>query len=331
MKDGANQDQRPASFAGSLEAVIIGGHSYTKHPQHWYHDGSFGFLVEDTAFLLHGSVLSGKSAVMADLLSLPQPSMSLNASNDGILGDMVLNGVPFVALHDRALDFSNVLDFIYPKTLPLARTNHLDADELMGIVRFAGKYLIDDLKDWAVMELSDNHLILPQDHSSKYYLDRHYSNPNFCVGVIEFARECSLPGFLPFAFYALATQDWNRRQAEDILCLDQLSVDDRHRIQCGRIALTRAVVEKGCQRPEYGIARDHCEAEGCQRGQDISLWTNPSGVWNELLLHPIEELEMRIGYQNGGFCDDCIDEMQNEAQVIRDDLVSRLFEFFKLE
>ncbi|KAG8909478.1 hypothetical protein FRC01_006908, partial [Tulasnella sp. 417] len=289
---------------------------------HWYNDGSFGFLVEDTAFLLHASVLSLKSAVMADLLSLPQPSNTLNAPNDGSHGDLVLNGVPFVVLHDRAVDFANVLDFIYPRTLPLARTSHLDADDLMGIVRFAGKYLIDDLKDWAVMELSDNHLILPQDSSSKYYLDRHYSNPNFCVEVIQFARECSLPGFLPFAFYALATEDWDRRPLEDIHCLDQLSLEDRHRIHCGRIALTRAVVEKGCERPEYGIARELCPSAGCRKGHDIAQWTNPSVLWNELLLHPIEELEMRIGYQNGLFCDDCIDEMQNEAQVIRDDLVS---------
>ncbi|KAG9035008.1 hypothetical protein FS837_002071, partial [Tulasnella sp. UAMH 9824] len=202
---------------------------------------------------------------MADLLSLPQPSVPLNAPNDGTLGDIVFNGVPFVVLHDKALDFANVLDFIYPKTLPLARTTHLDADDLMGIVRFAGKYLIDDLKDWAVMELSDNHLILPQDPSSKYYLDRHYSNPSFCVAVIQFARECSLPGFLPFAFYALATEDWDRRPMEDILCLDQLSLEDRHRIQCGRIALTRAVIEKGCERPEYGISREFCPNAGCRK------------------------------------------------------------------
>lgn len=329
MINGANQSQSPAPSLGVPETVVINGHLYAKHRQHWYYDGSFGFLVEDTAFLLHGSVLSVKSPVMADLLSLPQPDTSLD--DDQSLGDITFNGIPFVELHDRAMDFGNVLDFIYPKTLPLVRTTHLDADDLMGIVRFAGKYLIDDLKDWAVMELSENHLILPHDSSSKYYLDRHYSSPDFCVRVIQFARECSLPGFLPFAFYALATEDWDRRQPEDILSLDQLSMEDRHRIQYGRILLTKAVVEKGCQRPEYGIAREFCPSAGCRKGHDISQWTSPGVVWNELLLHPIEELEMRIGYQNGLFCDDCIDEMQNEAQVVRDDLVSRFSEFFKLE
>ncbi|KIO15674.1 hypothetical protein M407DRAFT_13190, partial [Tulasnella calospora MUT 4182] len=119
---------------------------------------------------------------MSNLLSIPHPSPP-NPFDELEKQDVIIDGVPFVVLHDNAMDFAHVLDFIYPKMLPRARTGHLDAHDLMGTVRLAGKYLIQDLLKWAVAKLGKEFL-LRQDHRSfaEALQDaKRYSDPKFCV------------------------------------------------------------------------------------------------------------------------------------------------------
>ncbi|KAG9043288.1 hypothetical protein FS837_009774 [Tulasnella sp. UAMH 9824] len=211
---------QPNAVAILDKAVVFGGHTYTMHSQHWYDDGNFGFLVENTAFLLHRSFLARRSSVMADMFGLPQ-----RASSQVTEAMETINDIPFVVLQDKANDFANVLDIIYTDITMAGERSDLDAATLLGIVQFANKYLFDKVKEWGVSQiLSSRSLLVVETEELRSSLrDGSYSHPNFCVQVIQFARECSLPQFLPLAFYALATTDWrgkietNQSFAETVL------------------------------------------------------------------------------------------------------------------
>lgn len=217
----------------SQDPVVIKGQRYWKHDDHWYEDGNMAFLVETMAFRLHGSVLSRRSPVMANLLSLPLPAPPY-PFDESDNSDAIIDGVPLVVLHYKVRDFAHVLDFIYPNSLPAARTGHLDVHDLMGMMRLAGKYLIEDLLEWAVSKLGKEFLLLPETRSFKEALEdfERYRDPHFCVQIIQFSRECSLPQFLPLAFYALATTDWDMFPGA-ATCLEELSSEDQCRIHEG--------------------------------------------------------------------------------------------------
>ncbi|KAG9024888.1 hypothetical protein FS837_005154, partial [Tulasnella sp. UAMH 9824] len=252
--------------------VFIDGRSYAKHHEHWYEDGSFGFLVEGMAFLLHRSLLSRRSSVMEDLFTLPQgttpddPDLTNRAT-------ATFNGISFATLHDKADEFASLMDLLYPATISNKAREDLDAVQLIRVTLLADKYLFQDIKEWAIGELESKHLLVGEGERPLAALRKSkYSDPGFCVQVIQFARMCSLPQFLPFAFYALATADWTKRHGEGFLLLDDLSPQDRCRIQEGRIMLTQAVLKRACTMPENGNSGSKCSNHGCS--QDSALWTD---------------------------------------------------------
>ncbi|KIO15675.1 hypothetical protein M407DRAFT_34741 [Tulasnella calospora MUT 4182] len=314
----------------SSDPLVIKSRLYRKHKHHWYDEGNIAFLVENTAFRLHGSVLSRKSSVMADLLSIPNPSPSnpLDKSDDR---DIIIDGVPFVVLHDKAKDFSHVLDFIYPKTLPGAQTEHLGVHDLMGMVRLAEKYHIQDVQEWAVSKLGKEFLLQKGHRSFARALkdEKRYADHEFCVQVIQFARRCSLPQFLPLAFYALATKDWSARPGAAI-CLQKLSLDDQCRIHEGRAALTREVLIRAWTMPENHGAVVKCSSWSCKR-IGPTLWKDAMERWENLMLHPLEELESRLSHLHASLCAGCMTEIHRRTREFRDDLVRLLANFFTLD
>ncbi|KAG8909055.1 hypothetical protein FRC01_007173, partial [Tulasnella sp. 417] len=242
--------------------IIIGGREYAKHPVHWYEDGNVGFLVEEIAFLIHRGVISRKSSVIKTLID--SPSTMLPEGSTPTSGQPHLtspHGIQFVPLgaDDRAIDFARALDFVYPDVLPSTRAPLWSAVDFMGLVRLTHKYLIQDLKTWAVSKLERKHLLLPRDKSVTGALKKTYSNdPTFCVDVIRFSLQCQVPQFLPLAFYALATMEWSDHPREAALCLDQLSPADRCRLIEGRGALTKAVKAKDSSIFESGLMEGCC-------------------------------------------------------------------------
>ncbi|KIO25656.1 hypothetical protein M407DRAFT_236844 [Tulasnella calospora MUT 4182] len=308
----------------AASTLLIHGKRYRKHEHHWYEEGNFGFLVGDIAFRLHRSILSRRSSVISDMFRTPQPLFPIPEISNS--GDNVI-GVPFMELQDRAEDFAHVLDFIYPNSLPAAQTGHLGVKDLMGTVRFTGKYLIDDLKEWAISALDAR--LLPSAKLSLKALRETpslYADSKFCVEIVQFSRECSLPKFLPLAFYALATAEWDQIPG-GVSCLDQLSSQDRARVHEGRLALNKAVLEKVVSLSEKLPRREDCTQGDCKPME----WVNPSIRWKGLMLHPLEELEVRIESKFAKFCVDCKKNVVNKVQAVRDDLMVRLTEFFKLE
>ncbi|KAG9042823.1 hypothetical protein FS837_010333 [Tulasnella sp. UAMH 9824] len=309
----------------AFSAILVHGKSYQKHEQHWYDEGNFGFLVGTTAFRLHRSILSRRSSSIADMFRTHQHSFAISETSSP---EDTIAGVPFVELPDQPEDFAHVLDFIYPDSLPAARTAHLGVMDLMGVVKFAGKYLIKDLEGWAISTLGAEHLLPSTKSSPKALLENKslYADPDFCVEVVRFSRECRLPQFLPLAFYALATAEWDQT-AGGAFYLDQLSAQDRASVHEGRLALSKSVLENVPSLSEKLLRRENCTQGDCKEMQ----WVNPSVRWKGLMLHPLEELDLRRNSKFAKFCVDCKSNAVTQFQTIHDDLLGRLTEFFKLE
>ncbi|KIO25660.1 hypothetical protein M407DRAFT_8308 [Tulasnella calospora MUT 4182] len=321
--------QEPNSAAILEKAVVFGGRTYTIHSRHWYDDGSFGFLVESTAFLLHRSLLARKSLVMADMFGLPQRSSSSPGTSDHT--PETINGIPFVILHDKADDFTHALDIIYTG-VSMTGPIEIGTTALMGLIQFANKYLFDKVKEWAVSRILSSHLLLVVGDApcTSSLQDALYYDPKFCVRVILFARECQLPQFLPFAFYALATTDWSQKSPEDFLSIDQISPEDRWRIQEGRLKLTKSLLDRAYEMPENGCTGEPCRDMTCRKGS-FSMWIDPTARWRELHLHPLEELEFRLPLEYGVLCEICRTDVVAGTRALQDHLVSHLTKFFHLD
>lgn len=303
---------------------------YLKHQRHWYEEGNIAFLFERAAFRLHGSVLSRRSTVMADLINVSRPSPS-DSSADPDNRNLIIDGVPLVVLHDKAKDFAHVLDFIYPNALPAVQPKHLDVHDLMGMVRLAGKYLIQDLLEWSVSKLGGQFLLLPDHHSFAKALkdEERYLDPEFCVKIVQFSRECSLPQFLPLAFYALATKDWSARPGA-VTCLQQLSREDQCRIHEGRVALTREVFRKAFTMPENHGAAVKCKSWSCNYIKP-TMWLNARERWENLMLYPLEELEHRLSMRHTSLCKECNTTIRSRTLAFRDSLARQLRNLFTLD
>ncbi|KAG8951691.1 hypothetical protein FRC04_005712 [Tulasnella sp. 424] len=316
------------------DTVVLDGRTYARHPRHWYDDGSFGFLIEKTAFLPHRSLLAKRSSAMADLFSLPQYPRSevSEVSDDMDHKPGNISGIPFVVLQDKAEDFANVLDIIYTDITMASEKCHLDLAALMGVIRLSNKYLFDKVKEWGVSQVLSSQLLpVVEDESLRPHLPEGlYSDPRFCVQVVQFSRECHLPQFLPVAFYALATTDWSRKSSEDFFSIDKLSAEDRWRIQEGRLALTKSLLDKAYKMPENGCTGERCADDpNCRKGLP-GLWHKPTKRWRELQLHPLEELELGLPPEYVVLCEACRTSLQPGTKALRDDLVSHLPEFFRL-
>ncbi|KAG8923580.1 hypothetical protein FRC01_012586 [Tulasnella sp. 417] len=228
---------------------------------------------------------------MADLFIVPQ-GLPPDAPDSPNRANAVLNGIPFVKLHDNKDDFANLMDLVYPATITNKAKDSLDAVRLMRVIHLADKYVFEDIKEWGVGELESKHLLAGDGDPPVVALrSGRYSDPHFCVQVAQFARECTLPQFLPFVFYALATTDWTQ-EPERLLLLDDLSPRDRCRIQEGRLSLTKAVLKQAYSMPENGNSGVRCTAHNCPK--DSAIWGDPLARWTALLMHPLEELQRRL-------------------------------------
>ncbi|EKM50260.1 uncharacterized protein PHACADRAFT_264877 [Phanerochaete carnosa HHB-10118-sp] len=114
------------------------------HPEMSFDDGNIMIVAEKTSYRVHRSVLSRKSALFKDLLSLPQPD-----------SEEKLDGLPVVRLLDPAEDVTMLLDAIYNG----AKYRYRD-DETPGwaivrrLLNLGTKYQVEELRDEAIHQLN---------------------------------------------------------------------------------------------------------------------------------------------------------------------------------
>lgn len=237
-------------------------------------------------------------------------------------------------MHDNPQDLANTLDFIYPIHVPHDSALPLPHTTLMGLLRVASKYRIADLQKWGLKELKSV-LPLQADYlSSTGNTDRVYKYVSIkdAMDVILFARELKLPCFLPLAFYALATNEADGETVESSAVLQKLSLVDQLRLKKGYQVMIRWIMVEGRKLAENGFGEARCAY--CKWGRaDVFDPQKAEDRWNELVLHPLEEVERRLAYDTTNWlcANPCAAEFVQNTRHFRQTFAKALPFFFALE
>ncbi|KIO18639.1 hypothetical protein M407DRAFT_31715 [Tulasnella calospora MUT 4182] len=303
--------------------VTIGGARYRQDPDHWYDDGNVILIAGETAFRFFKSILSKRSQVMKDMLDLSQRT-TINRTH--------FEGVPAVQLDDNPRYFSLLLDAILPRD----SANHpisekLGPGSLIGVARIAKKYQVNDVVARAGSIL-ENILPTKQQPGKKIFAwTGSYAIPR-CVHIINWARFCGLPQFLPLPLYFLATNEWDFESEdgdiETLKVFHRLSPQDQLRIHRGRVNLQALMAQIGI--PEW---RKECRNHGCGMGQYGPRWKSSTGTRRRtLFLHPLEELENReSGYMFHDLCSGCSEAFAVSNRAMKNQVLDELDSCFDLD
>ncbi|KAG8913594.1 hypothetical protein FRC00_002055 [Tulasnella sp. 408] len=297
--------------------ISIGGITYYQHPTHWYSDGNAVFLVENTIIQVFGGIINRRSSVLRALLEAPDE----------------IGAHP---LDDNLTEFSLFLDAIMPQTCskPRIPTDKEEWRSLIGLIRVAHKYEVDDIGTRAVEVLEE---ILPTIQRPDQNTDV-YGDPEAAVDVINFARHCHLPQFLRSAFYALVTQEWTNYPL-NTNPLTRLSSEDRMRVQQGRMRLQSEVMGMASGRWENCNGRKSLDHILCKKDKDCwggwgdGAWPKEDDAirWKNLLWHPLDELKQRAEMPKHRYiCTPCWNEFVEANKRMRVDLIDKLANIFIL-
>jgi len=297
-----------------------------RSPQHYYSDGTFIFIVENVVFRVYRDLLGRRSEVLRDLFALPQLSEpGLKGQGEGFWED----GTPVITLHDKAADFTNLLDMLMPGSI-LGREQSPSFDELAGLVRICDKYIIDDVKNWALSWLDE---VLPMEIDDIDKLETVYSDPTLIARVINFSQEFGLIQYLPLAYYSLSFFNWHKSNMEEFSQVyHSLSPWDHHRLQVGRLALQGHIFGRLSELPDMGKAPCTSSPVGgqpaCSRARSATKpWIRPM----EGFIHnPLQELHSHVKPQRE-LCYRCARESIEAYGLLRHDIFRELPRFFLLQ
>lgn len=328
--DGAGSEKGATTPAASVSIDTRSSvRSLSKHPMHYYKDGDVAFVVEDYVFRLHRSILEAQSNAMKDLYSIGEV--------DG-KQDKIFDGVIAVRLNDSSKDFSNVLDIVYKHRPTISnhalspdnqisatssssrkKLANLKVDELVGVIRVAWKYELEDIANEAVSRIDRLLPLTERQDIPKLSVYKADSGLALAANVINLSRECQLPRFAPMAFYALATAEWT---TDDFQALSSvfpiLSAQMHLRLNAGRVGLQKALMGR------VVTSQERCS--GCSSRP----WSDPTKV----ILHPLETLSQQ-GTENEegspGKCADCSEPTKNTKNELLKDVLHGLPSFFNTE
>ncbi|KAG8941576.1 hypothetical protein FRC04_004157 [Tulasnella sp. 424] len=328
MSDAANPSQ--------MMSITIDGITYKKHEKHWYPDGNIIFTVQDTVFRLFQSFLIRRSEVMELVLMVPQSNELPDFPSNTQEQQPMFDGVPVVRLDDLARDFALLLDAILPQTYASAPVSS-DTPwwHLLGLAQIAQKYGVNDVVAKTVTILDE---ILPTTKNLGVY-----AGPTDPIRVIEWARRCSFPQFLPMAFYYVTTIEWGLNNMP-LRMIQRLHPRDLIRIQRGRAKLHSEVINAvltrwensciGALKPDKGCPSRN---RSCWVGYEGKAWNTHTNEarWTNLLLHPLDELSKRVYDRETiplrDICEVCREEFISANKRMRLDLVGKLDSIFSLD
>ncbi|KAG8941575.1 hypothetical protein FRC04_004156 [Tulasnella sp. 424] len=293
-------------------SITISEVPYKIDTTHLYPDGNLIVLVENTAFRVFQSFLTRRSGVIESALALPQPQRLNNPESPVRIRRDTFDGAPVLQLDGPAVDFTLLLDVVLPQTcatVPISTKTKWS--RLLGLAQIAQNGLTG-------------------------------LGAQSTPSIIHWARSCEFHQFLPMAFYYLVTGEWQfdprNRQA-----MESLSARDQLRAQQGQAQLQAAVVRLALSRWEnYPIGNsklgNRCPDRRfhCWVGYGGKIW--PSGDngtrWTNLLLHPLEELQMRADGKVANLssvCEYCRGAFVAANRSMIDYIVKELETLLKLE
>jgi hypothetical protein len=303
--------------------------SQTKpHPVHYFEDGNVVFIVGEFQFRLLASMLTRKSKILKNIVS--KQSIHLSDAKSISSEDDIDFGVPTIRLDDDAEDFAALLDKLMP---PSSIPPPLNMERLHAVLRLSEKYGFDDVRGGLVKTLDTSfpHTLDHLDFDPELRIYADLATPAFLISA---ARSTDRPHLLTLAFYALATKEWADTPATQA-ALSILSPADHIKIHRGRAIMQKWIMARAIVMPENCMERKHCTNRRligqCAMGLNINeVWPSPAHVMNELLRDPLLELSNRRKRPYLSLCKPCAEEIIASSKSIRDELFSRLPDFFGL-
>ncbi|KAG8977510.1 hypothetical protein FRC05_001368 [Tulasnella sp. 425] len=94
--------------------------------------------------------------------------------------------------------------------------------------------------------------------------------------------------------------------------------------------------------PEDHGSEERCSTSSCRKGRPTmgeiaAVWPGPTTGppaakrWEDLVLHPLEKLELGCSMSYKHLCQGCADDAKARSRVFRDELVGQLIKVFQLE
>ncbi|KAF5331467.1 hypothetical protein D9758_015483 [Tetrapyrgos nigripes] len=200
-------------IAASSSLFDTDGKELHRHPDLWFDDGSVICRAENTLFFVHMSQLSRHSVCFKDMFSIGTQSNS-DAGNISIRsknGTTEYPECPVITLHDSAEDVGNLFTALYDGP-NFGNNDRDDFRVVSGVLRLSSKYIIDSLREKAILHLSQawpttlKAWDAREDNARAFEMKTGSSSGHVYpspIAVINLAREVDAPTLLPSAFYDL--------------------------------------------------------------------------------------------------------------------------------
>ncbi|KAG9217509.1 hypothetical protein CCMSSC00406_0008621 [Pleurotus cornucopiae] len=171
-----------------------------KSTQFWFSDGNVILVSKPhMGFKVHRGQLARHSDVFSTLFDVPQPP-----------NQPLIDGCPFVELHDNPLDLAHFLKALYDG-IYFSGPKAGDFPAVAGVLRLSTKYFVEHLRqqclqrlhhDWpATLVEWDRREDAATTANGQYSPRIYYPHP---ILVIQLAMELDIPSIAPAAFYDLA-------------------------------------------------------------------------------------------------------------------------------
>ncbi|KAG9006503.1 hypothetical protein FRB93_008631 [Tulasnella sp. JGI-2019a] len=319
-----DDDLLSIATASELRDGLSDRSKYTQHPKHYYDDGNIIFCVELTLFRLYRGLLARHSEVMRNMFSV---ASSEPASQDTI------DGVPTVTLHDSAIDFACLLDFLLSPNIPPYPRAPPTFETCLSLLRISSKYCFDEIFNGAVWHLRQT---LPTS------LEDFIANPGLTMftdiraaQVVTAARQFNLPEFVPLALYAITTYAWGSELDPADLVLSALPPADMARTVVARTAIHSEALKVAFTMHEHGLIASSCtnpvsHSRTCAKGKPGMLWMNPSEALEEFLRNPLRQLVIRDRCEFHSLCKGCVDGIRAKMAADLEMLFEKLPAIFML-
>ncbi|KAF4568613.1 hypothetical protein EYR36_010625 [Pleurotus pulmonarius] len=171
-----------------------------KSTQFWFSDGNVILVSKPhMGFKVHRGQLARHSDVFSTMFDIPQPP-----------NQPLIDGCPFVELHDNPLDLSHFLKALYDG-MYFSGPRAGDFPVIAGVLRLSTKYFVEHLRqqclqrlqhDWpATLAEWDRREGAATTAEGQYSPRVYYPHP---ILVIQLSTELNIPSIAPAAFYDLA-------------------------------------------------------------------------------------------------------------------------------
>ncbi|THU97761.1 hypothetical protein K435DRAFT_857319 [Dendrothele bispora CBS 962.96] len=189
-----------------------------RHPDLWFEDGSVVCRAENTLFFVHMSQLARHSVCFRDMFSIGTHSTGTEASIKSESGVDEFPDYPVITLHDSAEDVGNLFTALYDGP-NFGNNDPLDFRVVSGVLRLSTKYIIDGLREKAIVHLSQawpttlKGWDTREDTARSFEMKTGSSSGHMYpspIAVINLAREVDAPTLLPSAFYDLCRYTYSQ-------------------------------------------------------------------------------------------------------------------------